>query len=85
MNKQNKIVLSVIGLAALIVPAILLIIFSAKTPKEPPPDTGSRSINSETIQKAVKAVPSGNTVVSSPFVSTKSASPKISEGTSGAR
>lgn len=78
MSKQAKIALTGLGIAALIVPVVLLMLFSSKTPKEAVVNNGSRIIDSETINKAVKAVPSTNTVVPSPFVSTNSARP--SEG-----
>lgn len=85
MSKQAKIALTGLGLAALIIPVVLLMVFSSKTPKETAVDNASRTINSETINKAVKAIPSASTtVVPSPFVSTSSARP--SEGSpSGTR
>lgn len=75
MSKQTKIALTVLGMAALIVPVVLLMLFSSKAPKDAVVDNTNRTINSETINKAVKAVPSANTAVPSPFVSTSSARP----------
>lgn len=57
MNRKTKLALSLIGLGAVIVPAVLLIITTSRAPEEAPPSTSSRAIDSAAIEEAVKSVP----------------------------
>lgn len=63
MNKKTKLILSIIGLGAVIVPAILLVVATSKTVETPSVPTEDRQINEENI------------TVQSPISSSASASP----------
>lgn len=65
MNKQ-KIMLSVIGLAALIIPVVLLIIFTNKTQSQPAESGGSRNIDPNAVEEAVKKIPAPSPIIPSP-------------------
>ncbi|GEM_PF-5975430 len=80
MNIKSKLLISLIGLGAIIIPAVLLVVFSSKTAKEPLIDGGGRTIDTKTIDDAVKKAPVNNNPVASPFVSTSSASPAGGSG-----
>lgn len=73
MNKRSKLIVSVIGLCAIIIPALLLIFFSAKTQKEPQINLENRTIDAKSIQDAVKKTPQKAPDFPSPYVSTSSA------------
>lgn len=72
MNRTAKIVISAIGLAAVIVPAVLLIIFSARSQAEPKVSNGSRQIDSNKVDEIVSKHPP---ILVSPKPATSSASP----------
>lgn len=83
MGNRTKIILTVIGLGAVIVPAILLAVFSAKntTGESTAAPAGNRQINQDAVQKEVQSNPLKTVVVSpspSPLV-TPSPSPAASK------
>ncbi len=87
MTKKTKLILSIIGVAAIIVPAFLLIITSGRSNIAPSVSSSKRTIDSKDITNKVKSLPSPSPriAISSPS-STASASPKPnSEGSSSAR
>ena len=57
MNKRTKLILSIIGVAAVVVPAVLLIVSSTLTSKTQAPAATSRTIDQSTIDDAVKKTP----------------------------
>ena len=69
MNKQ-KLLLSAIGVSAVVIPAVLLIVLTARTKSQPQVPTTNRSIDArnveETAKKFVPVVPSPSPVVNSP-------------------
>lgn len=73
MNKSTKLILSAIGISAIIIPAVLLIIFTSRGQKEPSIPQGSRQINPQTVEEAVDKYP--KPIVESPPPSTPSAQP----------
>lgn len=75
MNKQAKIILSIVGIAAIVVPAILLMIFSGKTQKEPEIPQGARQLDAQTIKEAADKIPQKPPEFPSPSPATPSAIP----------
>lgn len=75
MNKRTKTILSVIGLSAIIIPAILLIVATRGAQKEPEISSSSRQIDTQTIEDAVNKSGQRTIEIVSPNVSTPSASP----------
>ena len=65
MEKKGKVILSIIGLSAVIVPALLLIFFTSKTKNESLTPAG-RQIDSQVIDDAVKKLPLPNQIQTSP-------------------
>ena len=61
MNK--KIILSLIGLAALVVPVVLLLVFTSNKDKQPDISSGERQINPKTVQEVVDKAPAPPPVV----------------------
>lgn len=78
MSKQTKIILSIIGAAAIIVPLILLITLSSKTKEAPPVSSDTRSIDAGNVEDAARrAIPSPSPQeIPSPSPSTESAQPE---------
>lgn len=66
MNKKTKIILSFVGIAAVLVPAVLLMLTSSNSRKEPVIDSSTRQIDQINVgdQKNVKSVTPGPTPVS---------------------
>jgi len=62
MNKTTKILLSLVGLGAIIVPAVLLVVLSPKINTSQSPASSNRSINSGTLQNIVNQSPQNNPV-----------------------
>ena len=56
MNRKTKIVLAIVGISAVIIPAVLLVMFTGKSSEEPQVSSGTRQINTEAIENAVKKV-----------------------------
>lgn len=82
MNKKTRLVLSIVGISAVLVPAILLFTLSKLSVQEPQVGTGKRSVDTASIERSVKAIPTPKPL-SSPKASTPSAAPR--QGTSSAR
>lgn len=73
MNKTTKIFLSILGLAAIIIPAILLIVFTSRGQKEPNISTGSRQIDQSAVESAANKYP--KPIFASPSPASPSAEP----------
>lgn len=82
MSSKVKLILTILGLAAIIIPAVLLVVFSNKKtdPTQNSLPTGTRQIDKNAIQKDISSPTPG--AMSSPpptFISPKpAASPKLS-------
>lgn len=76
MNKRTKLVLTAVGLAAILVPVFLLITLSSRPQKAPDVSGDKRNIDAKNVQDAAKRVvsPSPSPAPSEQF-STQSASP----------
>jgi len=81
VNKQTKLILSIIGASAIIVPVVLLVVLTRSTAQIPQPSGENRSINTKTIEDAVKKAPKKETIFPTPNPSTPSAKP-LNEGSS---
>ena len=55
--EKKKIILSLIGLGALIIPVVLLIFFTNRNSQQPSATSENRSINPETVQEIVRKIP----------------------------
>lgn len=75
MNRTAKIVISAIGLAAVIVPAVLLIIFSAKGQAQPNVSNSTRQIDQGKVDEIVSKHPP--IILVSPKPASSSASPLL--------
>lgn len=76
MNSKTKLLLSIIGLSAIIIPAALLVFLTSKTSQDTPNiPTGARQIDKKNIEDTVKRIPKQDVVFASPKSSTPSASP----------
>ena len=84
MNKKTKFALTIIGISALIIPAVLLIIFTGKTQKEPDISSETRQINTEAIEEAVRKIEPKEPQFPSPSPATQSATPRVIEGSPSA-
>ena len=84
MNKRTKLILSIVGVSALVVPAILLIVMTSRTQKLPEVSSGKREIDTQTIVDTIKKSQPTPSPLPSPSPATPSASPKA-EGTQSAR
>ena len=78
MGKQTKLILSVLGLAAVVVPAVLLIVLTARTKPAVKPPTTSREIDARNVEETVKR----QITVPSPSAASPSASPAEATGSS---
>ncbi|MCR4305916.1 MAG: hypothetical protein NUV73_02425 [Candidatus Daviesbacteria bacterium] len=63
MNKTTKILLSLVGLGAIIVPAVLLVVLSQKINTNQAPANTNRTINSGAIENIVNQSPQNYPVV----------------------
>lgn len=82
MNKKTKMILSAIGVCAVVVPAILLWIVSSNSRQEPEVDNSSRPVSGTTLTApTVRTTPTP--VVVTPAPATNSAVPQ--QGTSSAQ
>lgn len=65
MDKKTKLILSVIGVAAIVVPAILLLILSSKNAAVPSVSQEARQIDTQNVaDTAAKSIPSPTPVPS---------------------
>jgi len=86
MDKRTKLILSIIGIAAIAVPVLLLIFLSAKPAKEPNVSPDSRTINEKAIEDAVKKNPQKQPEFTAPTPSTSSPqNPQNNEGSPSAQ
>lgn len=78
MTKSVKFILSILGVSAIIVPAILLVILTKNAPETQSVQSAPRTIDKKTIEDAVKKIPSPSPQIflPSPRPSSPSASPK---------
>jgi len=68
MSKSAKILLSLVGLGAIIVPALLLVFLSPKVNTAPAQSNNNRSIDSSSIQNIVNSQPTpAPSVYSTPY------------------
>lgn len=77
-------ILSILGVSALIIPVVLLVIYTSRLKSVPSAPSGDRQIDVKTIEDAVKKIPQPPAIISSPSPASPSASP-ISEGSPSAR
>lgn len=76
MPKRMKLILSFLGVCAVVVPAILLLVVSSATKKEPEVVTTKRSVDSQNIEKMAKTTPSPSLkVIATPVPASPSARP----------
>ncbi|OGD94073.1 hypothetical protein A2697_03650 [Candidatus Curtissbacteria bacterium RIFCSPHIGHO2_01_FULL_41_44] len=57
MSKRTKLILSIIGLSAIIIPAILLKVLTVSTKEPSGASQNSRSLDTKAVQEAVKKKP----------------------------
>lgn len=84
MNKRTKLILSILGVAAIVLPIVLLIVFTSRTSEAPEVSQEKRTVDQEALSKSVKK--NAPKITPQP-VATASASPLATpaEGTQGAR
>ncbi len=81
MNKRTKLILSLVGVSAVVVPALLLLVLSKNTGQEPQVATSKRTVDAQNIEKSAKATPLLQAVPTpSPKAGTASAEPKQGTG-----
>lgn len=73
MNKGTKLFLSILGVGAIIVPAVLLIIFTTKAKKQPNVPGGPRQIDQNAIEDTFQKYP--KPIFTSPIPASSSAKP----------
>ncbi len=72
--EKKKIILSLIGLGALIIPVVLLIFFTNRSSRQPGTTSENRSINPQTVQDVVSKIPTPAPIIlPSPSPATESA------------
>lgn len=78
MTKSVKFILSILGVSAIIVPAILLVILAKNAPEAQPVQSAPRTIDKKKIEDAVKKIPSPSPQIflPSPSPSSPSAQPR---------
>lgn len=84
MDKKTKLILTIIGVAAIVIPAVLLVVVAGRSSKVPEVPTEKRQIDAESVQQATQKNLPGETFSPSPSptsppAATESALP--SEGT----
>lgn len=91
MNKKTKMALSLLGIGAVVIPAVLLMIASARVSNDSQVSGGTRTIDAKSIEDAVKKTPQKPTQYITPVASGSaspsagaSPSPKV-EGTGSAK
>ena len=84
MNKRTKLILSIIGVSAIIIPVVLLLILTKNPSQQVQIPSDKRSIDAKNIEESAKRVPKNQVAFPTPSPSTPSASP-VSEGSPSAR
>ncbi|MDP2632176.1 MAG: hypothetical protein Q8P25_00440 [Candidatus Curtissbacteria bacterium] len=83
MNKKTKLILSLVGVAAIVVPAILLVVATSKTVEVPSVPSEDRQIDETNISDSVSRFkPSQSPISSSASASPLTAPYKSKESTS---
>lgn len=79
MNNKTKMILTILGLGAIVIPAILLVIFSGNkaTPAQNSLPTGTRQIDQGVIQKEAQPSPAQVAPASPSPVASPSPSPVV--------
>lgn len=80
MNRKTKIILSIVGVSAVVVPALLLMLVTSSTKKEPDVATSKRVVDPNNIERS-KIAPTPSPAPANS--STSSAAPK--QGTGSAK
>ncbi|MEK9147201.1 MAG: hypothetical protein AAB639_03315 [Patescibacteria group bacterium] len=82
MNKKTKLILSIIGVAAIVVPSVLLLLISSRNVPAPQVSTDKRQIDTKNVQESAASAQPSPTPLPSPSP-TPSPSPEASpsEGT----
>lgn len=77
MHKGIKLILSLFGVSAIVVPAVLLVVLTKNAPQAEPVSSAPRTINKKTVDDAVRKAPSPSPqfFLPSPKPSSPSASP----------
>lgn len=78
MNKRTKLILSVIGAAAILVPVVLLITLSGRSPTTPNVSPEKRNIDTGNVGEVVKRSAPSPVILPSAPPSTESATPATS-------
>ncbi len=80
VNKQTKLILSILGISAVVVPVLLLVFLSGKALKqEPEISSEKRSVDTQNLEETVKKIPKKEPVFASPQPATPSATPVLKE------
>lgn len=74
MNKQTKLILTVLGAAAILIPVVLLLTLSSKAPEVPPVSSEKRNIDTRNVSDvARRSAPRESPALPSPSPATGSA------------
>lgn len=66
MDKKTKLILSIIGLAAIVVPSVLLLLISSRDTPTPEVSTDRRQIDTKNVQESAARAQSSPTPLPSP-------------------
>lgn len=78
MSKRTKLILSIIGAAAILVPAVLLITLSGRAPASPQVSSEKRNIDTGNVGEVAKRLAPSPAILPSAPPSTESATPATS-------
>lgn len=78
MSKRTKLILSIIGAAAILVPVVLLVALSGRAPASPQVSSGERSIDTGNVGEVAKRLAPSPVTLPSASPSTESATPATS-------
>lgn len=78
MNKRTKLILSVIGALAVVVPVVLLLTLGSKAPQAPGVSSEKRNIDTKNVGEVARRAAPSPVALPSPSPSTESASPASS-------
>lgn len=84
MSKRTKMMLSLVGVSAVMVPALLLLFASSRTQSVPEVSDTKRTIDQSNLEKSAKKVPVASPVAL-PSPASPSATPKVQEASPGAQ
>jgi hypothetical protein len=80
MQLRNKIIVSIIGIGAVVVPAILLLTLTSSPPKQPNISSGERQIDPSNLEEAAQSALPTPSPIPSPSP-TPTVSPEAEEST----